>query len=160
VCSTAQGNHDYLVELNTCSRRHAGPTGALARNTALADTPETTPGRSLAGGVVAGPRVAETGDANAVIFTLGTDVDRPPARLRAGEATSVVLLRARMSGLAACPVSEPLELAETREVVQREVCGDKTSPQMLLRIGWAPADAEPLPLTLRQPLHDVVEDPG
>jgi hypothetical protein len=119
-----------------------------------------TSGRSLAGGAVAGPHVAETGDDNAVVFALGTNTDRSLARLRAGEATSVVLLRATMSGLATCPVTDPLEIAETREVVQREVFGDKASHQMLLRIGWAPADAEPLPLTPRRQLHDVVKDLG
>ncbi|HUH68271.1 MAG TPA: NAD(P)H nitroreductase [Mycobacterium sp.] len=153
-------DHDYLVELNTWSRRHACSTGVLARNAALTDPAEAIPGRSLAGGVVAGPHGAETGDDNGVVLALGTSNDCSLARLRAGEATSVVLLRATMSGLATCPVTEPLEIAETREVVQREVFADKASPQMLLRIGWAPADAEPLPLTPRRPLHDVVEDLG
>ena len=70
-----------------------------------------------------------------MVLALGIRSDCSLARLRAGEATSLVLLRATMSGLATCPVTEPLEIAETRDVVQRELFGDKASPQMLLRIG-------------------------
>jgi hypothetical protein len=58
--------------------------------------------------------------------------------------------------LATCPLTEPLEITETRDAVQREVFADQASPQMLLCIGWAPDDAEPLPLTPRRPMQEVV----
>ena len=88
---------------------------------------------------------------------LGTKDDSTLARLRAGEATSLVLLSATALGLASCPVTEPLEITETRDAVQIEVFGISGFPQMLLRVGWAPVNADPLPATPRRPLEDVVE---
>jgi hypothetical protein len=41
--------------------------------------------------------------------------------------------------------------------VQIEVFGISGFPQMLLRIGWAPVSADPLPVTPRRRLGDVVE---
>ena len=79
------------------------------------------------------------------------------ARLRAGEATSVVLLTATAMGLASCPITEPLEIGETREAIRADVFGDSGYPQMLLRVGWAPINADPLPATPRRDLGDFVE---
>ena len=90
-------------------------------------------------------------------LALGTKDDSALARLRAGEATSLVLLTATALGLASCPVTEPLEIAETREAVKTDVFGVSGFPQMLLRVGWAPVNADPLPSTPRRPLSDVVD---
>ena len=60
-------------------------------------------------------------------------------------------------GLASCPITEPLEVAETREVVRADIFGDSFYPQMLLRVGWAPINADPLPSTPRRELADVVQ---
>lgn len=68
-----------------------------------------------------------------------------------------MLLTATAMGLASCPVTEPLEIAETREAVRAEVFGDSSYPQMLLRVGWAPINADPLPATPRRPLAEIVE---
>jgi nitroreductase len=100
---------------------------------------------------------ADEGDDHAVVLALGTANDRMLAWLGAGEATSVVLLRATASGLATCPLTEPLEIEETRDAVQREVFSDQASPQMLVRIGWAPRAAEPLPPTSRRAITDIVK---
>ena len=40
--------------------------------------------------------------------------------------------------------------------VAEDVFGADGYPQMLLRIGWAPVNADPLPATPRRPLSDVV----
>ena len=93
---------------------------------------------------------------NAVVIALGTAEDDTMARLRAGEATSLVLLTATALGLASCPITEPLEVAETRAAVQADVFGEEAYPQMLLRIGWAPVNADPLPSTPRRDLSEVV----
>jgi hypothetical protein len=37
-----------------------------------------------------------------------------------------------------------------------DVFGADGYPQMLLRIGWPPVNADPLPATPRRPLHEVV----
>ncbi len=73
---------------------------------------------------------------HAVLLALGTANDRSLARLHSGEASSLILLRATVAGLSACAVTRALELAETREIVQREVFNDRASPQVLIRIGW------------------------
>jgi hypothetical protein len=58
--------------------------------------------------------------------------------------------------LASCPITEPLEIPETRAAVQADVFGADAYPQMLLRIGWAPVNADPLPSTPRRKLAEVV----
>ena len=58
-----------------------------------------------------------------------------------------MLLSATAMGLASCPVTEPLEIPETREAVRADVFGTSGHPQMLLRIGWAAVNADPLPAT-------------
>jgi nitroreductase len=99
----------------------------------------------------------ESEDDNAVMLALGTKDDSPLARLRAGEATSLVLLSATALGLASCPVAEPLETTEARDTVRDSLFSIVGFPQILLRIGWPPVDADPLPATPRRPLADVCE---
>jgi nitroreductase len=94
---------------------------------------------------------------NAVMVALGTENDDDLARLRAGEATSLVLLSATAMGLASCLVTEPLEVDENREAVRAEVFGSSGHPQMLVRVGWAPVNADPLPATPRRPLPEVAD---
>ena len=53
----------------------------------------------------------------------------------------VVLLSATAMGLASCPLPEPLEIPETREAVRADVFGTSGYPQMLVRMGWAAAEA-------------------
>lgn len=103
------------------------------------------------------PPRTESPDDCAVVFALGTKDDGPLARLRAGEATSLILLSATALGLASCPVVEPLETAETRDALQSNLFGIVGSPQMLVRIGWPLVDADPLPSPPRRPLSDVCE---
>jgi nitroreductase len=148
---------DYLIELTTWSGRYASLAGVPARNTPESDTAALIPSRLFAGPALAQPVDTESVDDNAVVLALGTKDDSTLARLRAGEATSLVLLSANALGLASCPVTEPLEVIETRDAVQIEVFGIDGFPQMLLRIGWAPVDADPLTATPRRPLGDIVE---
>jgi nitroreductase len=91
-----------------------------------------------------------------VVVALGTAGDDDLSRLRAGEATSIVLLTATALGLASCPITEPLELPQTRDAVRADILGNDGHPQMLLRIGWAPVNGDPLPSTPRRDLADVV----
>jgi nitroreductase len=148
---------DYLAELTTWSGQNASVAGVPARNIPPSDPTAPLPGRLFAGAALAQPPDTEPADDNAVVLALGTKDDTPLARLRAGEATSLVLLTATEQGLASCPVTEPLEIAETRDAVQTYVFRGSGFAQMLLRIGWAPANADPLPATPRLPLGEVVE---
>jgi nitroreductase len=150
-------NHEYIAELTAWSGRYASVAGVPARNTPAPDRNAKIPARLFAGPALPEPPDASSADDNAVVLALGTRNDDRMARLRAGEATSAVLLTATSLGLASCPVTEPLETPETREAVRSDVFGDNDYPQMLLRVGWAPINADPLPATPRRELSDFVE---
>jgi nitroreductase len=147
---------DYLKELTKWSGRDASTAGVPARSTPVPDPKSRVPGRFFAGTALAQPPEASPEDDHGVLLALGTLDDDDVARLRAGEATSLVLLTATALGLASCPVTEPLEIRETRDVIRTQAFGDDRQPQMLLRIGWAPVNADPLPATPRRPLKEVV----
>ena len=148
---------DYLAELTTWSGRYFSVAGVPARNTPISDPDAKIPSRLFAGAALPMPPDSSAADDNAVVLALGTRCDDRLAQLRAGEATSVVLLTATSTGLASCPVTEPLETAETREAVRSDIFGDSNYAQMLLRVGWAPINADPLPATPRRDLGDFVE---
>lgn len=148
-------DHDYETEMATWSGRYASTAGVPARSTPTPDSSASFPARWFAGPILAQPSDVDPAQDNAVVVALGTGADDDISRLRAGEATSMVLLTATALGLASCPVTEPLEIAETREAVRSDVLGNDGYPQMLLRIGWAPINSDPLPATPRRSLTEV-----
>jgi nitroreductase len=151
-------NSDYLVELTMWSGRYWSRAGVPARNTPEHDCSASIPGRIFAGpGLLAQPPGVSPADDNAVILALGTEADDRLAQLRAGEATSAILLTATAKGLASCPITEPLEIPKARDAVRSDVFGPDGYPQMLLRVGWAPVHADPLPPTPRRALSRVVK---
>lgn len=99
----------------------------------------------------------ETAADNAVVLALGTKDDSTLARLRAGEAMSVVLLSATALGLASCALTEPLGSAEMRNAMHSNLFNIVGVPQVLMRVGWPPVDADPLPSTPRRPLTEVCQ---
>ncbi len=152
-----RSDYDYLTELATWSGRYGAVAGVPAHNVPEPNAGAPVPGRLFADPRLAQPHGAVAAEDRAVMLALGTEDDDRLAQLRAGEATSVVLLTATALGLASCPVTEPLEIAETRAAVRRDVFGTSGHPQMLLRVGWAPINADPLPATPRRLLNDTVE---
>lgn len=82
------------------------------------------------------------------------DVPAVYARLRAGEALSVVLLRATALGLATCALSEPLEVGTSRRALE-EVFGGIAATQLVLRVGWA-RGGPPIPPSPRRPMDDTI----
>lgn len=150
-------NYDYLAELATWSGRYGSVAGVPAHIVPPPDAGAPIPGRFFAGPALTQPSGAVPAEDRAVMLALGTATDDRLAQLRSGEATSVVLLTATALGLASCPVTEPLEIAETRAAVRRDVFGTSGYPQMLLRVGWAPINADPLPATPRRFLNDTVQ---
>ncbi|MGE2836776.1 Acg family FMN-binding oxidoreductase [Mycobacterium sp. SMC-4] len=147
---------EYLAELTTWSGRYASTAGVPARSVPGPDGTGPIPVRSFAGGVLAQPPGVHPGEDNAVVVALGTVADDRLAQLRAGEAASIVMLTATAQGLACCPITEPLEVAETRSTVRADVFGTDAHPQMMLRIGWAPVNADPLPSTPRRDLSEIM----
>jgi nitroreductase len=150
-------DREYLEELTAWSGRYGSLAGVPARNTPAPEPTAALPARVFAGPALAHPPGVSPAEENAVILALGTDTDDRLSRLRAGEATSMVLLTATSMGLASCPVTEPLEIRQTREAIRTDVFGASGYPQMLLRVGWAAINADPLPSTARRALDDVVE---
>lgn len=146
----------YRTELAAWSGRRVAPDGVPSANApAQDDTPGALPARAFAD-----PRLSETEgttgeDAETVLLVLSTASDDPMSQLRAGEASSAVLLTATSLGLATSPLTEPLELPGTRDKVRDLVTGG-TFPQMVLRTGWAPINADPLPATPRRDLSEVL----
>jgi nitroreductase len=98
-------------------------------------------------------------DDAAQLLVLATVGDEVLDRLRAGEATSAVLLAATRIGLATTPLSQALEIDAGRRRMQTEVLGIPEQPQLVIRIGWPAAGALDLPVTPRRALRSVLE-PG
>ncbi|RSM38103.1 NAD(P)H nitroreductase [Amycolatopsis balhimycina DSM 5908] len=147
----------YRTELAAWSGRHISPDGVPARNTpAPDDTPGALRTRPFTDPLLTQPPDAKAEDDETVLLVLSTASDDRMSRLRAGEATSAALLTATAFGLSACPLTEPLELPEVRDTVTERVTGG-SFPQMVLRIGWAPANADPLTATPRRALADVLQ---
>lgn len=89
------------------------------------------------------------------IAVLSTRADTRADALAAGEALSSVLLECTMTGLATCPLTHLTEVQVARDIVETLV-GGNTVPQILIRIGQAPANEDPPPPTRRRPLDDVL----
>lgn len=160
LLATAVNEHvhdaEYLTELTLWSGRYAATAGVPARNTPEPDPDDAVPARLFAAPVLAQSPDGTDHHDGATVLALGTATDGLVHRVRAGEATSMILLTATAAGLASCPITEPLEIAATRETLRTEVFDGDGYPQMLLRIGWAPVNADPLPATPRRPLDELV----
>jgi nitroreductase len=106
-------DREYLDELTVWSGRYASSAGVPARSVPDSHPRSPIPGRLFAGAALAQPVEASPDHDHGVLLALGTNDDDDLARLRAGEATSLVLLTATALGLASSPVTEPLEIGET-----------------------------------------------
>lgn len=145
---------DYEIELAAWSGRDHAPDGVPARNAVLALAPR----RELRIREFPGARLPDTaGPDGAVLTVLATAGDTPLDRLRAGEAAGAVLLTATRLNLASCVYTEPFELTSTRGLVRDCVLGGRLEPQLVVRVGYAPTDAAPLPATPRRPIGEVLQ---
>ena len=95
----------------------------------------------------------ETSDG--VILLCGDD-DSRASWLRAGESLSALWLGAVRDGLSVVPLSQVVEVAETRDALQHQVLGDLAVPLLLVRVGWQPIGRSQLEPTPRRPLDDVL----
>jgi nitroreductase len=81
--------------------------------------------------------------------------------VRAGMALSALWLRAAAEGLSVVPLSQVVEVPETREAVKRDVLGDLSYPHILVRLGWQPISRSELRRTPRRPLEEILDEvPG
>ncbi|MCX2931315.1 NAD(P)H nitroreductase [Mycobacterium sp. CVI_P3] len=93
------------------------------------------------------------------IVVLSTYNDTRRDALGCGEVLSDVLLEATVAGLATCTLTHMTELEASRSII-RALTGDRDNPQLLIRIGLAPAIAQLPPATPRRPPADVLEFRG
>ncbi|HYS39854.1 MAG TPA: NAD(P)H nitroreductase [Pseudonocardiaceae bacterium] len=149
---------DYLAELSRWSGQHTGsPDGVPAANIPrITPLQGDLPVRPFSGGELVQRNEFSPDDEETVLAVLGTASDDRCARLRVGEAMSAVLLAATEAGLVTCPLSHPFEVVATRDFVRRQVLRDSLYPHIMLRIGWPVIGVEPVPLTPRRPIGDVL----
>lgn len=152
----------YAAELELWTRRYAAARDGIPR-TSIATTPTTStqPGalRRFPHGTLREPvrrtRSGATDDA-AELLVVATPGDDTLDRIRAGEATSAVLLAATRSGLVTTPLSQGFEIETTRQAIQRDVLRVPEHPQLLIRVGWPAATAVEVPPTPRRDLRSVL----
>ena len=76
--------------------------------------------------------------------------------LRAGQTLSALWLRATRTGLSVVPLSQVIEVPETRHALHEDVFAGMARPQLLVRLGWQEIARATLPVTPRRPLADVL----
>ncbi|HEY5858298.1 MAG TPA: nitroreductase family protein [Aldersonia sp.] len=146
-------NAEFQSELHAWTGGRGTADGVPAAN-AIRSAPDAEfPNRAFANAAFDQP----AGPDAATVIALGTARDDPEARLRAGEATSAVLLAATRLGMATCPLTEPLEIADIRAELGRELLGARFSQQILIRVGWPDPGAGELPQTPRRPVDEVLD---
>ncbi len=126
------------------------PTGVVPADDGLG------PGRAprFAGGTLPDIERDLTG-VDAAILLCGTDDDRP-SWLATGEALAALWLEAVRDGLSVVPLSQVIEVPETRAALKQEILLGTASPHLLLRVGWQAIGRSQLPATPRRPLDDVL----
>jgi len=90
------------------------------------------------------------------VIVLAGATDDAEAWLRTGEGLSALWLEATGEGLAVVPVSQPIEVEQTRLTLGREVLGGLLVPHLLVRIGWQAIGRSQLPHSPRRPVDDVL----
>jgi nitroreductase len=151
----------YMSELQRWTHRPHGGHDGIPRDTITAPPIGAGAGnphrRFGAPGLAQTPTPPGSHPDGAVFLVLTTGQDTAPARLRAGEAVSAVLLAATRAGLATTPFSQAVEVDRSRQRLQYEVLGGvPETPQLVVRVGWPATGAAPLPPTPRRPLATVL----
>ncbi len=82
--------------------------------------------------------------------------DDPAAWLTAGEGLSAMWLAATVAGLSVVPISQVIEVAETRAALQLEVLGGLARPLVVIRVGWQAISRSQLPRTPRRPVSEIL----
>ena len=115
----------YAAELARWTGRYPGAGDGITAGPVAAGigNPGEVPMRAFTRGALAqSPHSFEHADAS-VLMVLSSLRDDRLGALRAGEATSAVLLTATDMGLATTPLSQPLEVAQTRAAITEHFVG-------------------------------------
>ena len=144
----------------TCSpSRSSGSTGAgvtASRPRPFPTGPHRTRATAAGSGWARSRTPVETSRAPTAWSCCAPRKTTPGAWLRAGEGLSALWLHAVRQGLSVVPLSQVVEVAETRAALRHEVFGGRVEPLLLLRVGWQAISRSHLVATPRRPLDDVL----
>jgi nitroreductase len=150
----------YASELRLWTHRLPGSHDGIAASTVAAPVcgARATGLRRFGPATLAQPPLSpgHTPDDAAEFLVLATAADTVLDHIRAGEATSAVLLAATRMGLATTPLSQALEIDSCRHRIRTDVLRMPEYPQLVIRIGLPAAGADELPLTPRRALRSVL----
>jgi hypothetical protein len=90
------------------------------------------------------------------LLLLCTTEDEERSWLQVGQALSALWLTATSDGLSIVPLSQVIEVEETRLALRHDVLAGMAHPQLLVRVGWQEISDLLLSRTLRRPLADVL----
>ena len=90
------------------------------------------------------------------LVVLCADDDTPLAWLECGEGLSALWLHAAREGLSVVPLSQVIEVPETRAALQYGVLGGLVVPMLLVRVGWQAISRSQLEPTPRRPTDAVL----
>ena len=154
------GDPAYRAELAHWTR-HQGegaddgvPAEAVPHAVAGSARHTDVPVRDFEAGITGGQDLAAPVDEQPLLLVILTTGDSREARLRAGEAYARVSVEAERSGLASSAMTQAVDLPAVRERF-RMLMGWVDHPQMVLRVGYPPAGARPVP-TGRLPLSGTL----
>lgn len=90
------------------------------------------------------------------LIVVCTALDDQRSWLESGQVLSALWLRATRDGLSIVPLSQVIEVPETREALHHDIFAGMAHPQILLRIGWQEIGRASLSQTPRRPMADVL----
>jgi len=146
---------DYLVELTASTTYwddHGVPVTHIPK-AAGAGGGSSAGERRFPHGVLDDPVLTETSSDGMLLITSSSD--DAMSRVRAGEALSAIWLEATKGNLSVVPLSQALEVDETRKALQDDVLDDLAVAQLILRVGWLPMGLRELTPTPRRTVDDV-----
>jgi hypothetical protein len=161
-----QGDPAYLAELQQWLRTDPAAVDGVPAEAVPAGDPRERPSNWLIRDFVAGAREQRTfvpaGNPDApppsverpTVLLLGSDNDDRAAWLEAGRSLGELLLLATAAGLSASPLTQALDWPATRNQLRSRLhlVGH---PQMLLRLGYPPAELSPV-VSGRRPVAEVL----
>jgi nitroreductase len=147
-----RGQGIYRAELSTVTRPHRGRHVMPPHTFGAWDALEALPLRDFGLKQPELRYAVEPTELQPTIAILYTDADKPEHWVAAGQALQRVLLLVTARGLAATPVSQPLEDPQLRKLMADPDAGPWA--QVILRLGYGPPTAR----SRRRPLSDVLLD--
>jgi hypothetical protein len=122
--------------------------------------PLSRPNRFASASVADAPRAVDAAriveDSDGLV-AICSAADDQKSWLKAGQALSALWLQATRDGFSLVPLSQVVEVEETRQALHESVFDGLARPQILARIGWSEATRTPLRRSPRRPVDEVIE---